>query len=287
MKPQSPVFLALTIGLVVPSLASAALTHRWSFNGDLTDSVGGQTAQILDPDNNPATGGGATLTGSSVNLAGGVNLESSYVSLGSGLLGTTGTATLELWATQQTVQNWGRIFDIGSDATTTGDAGDTFIMSWTQGTDINADRVEYRLANAAPGGNQGMVGDNTNAPYVLGTEFHIVMTLDNTVPNSTVLTWYSAPSGAATLGPAQGSFTSTIDIDEFGDNTAWLGRSHWAGDNTATADYNEFRTYDTVLTPAELELSHSLGPNTVIPEASLLTMLSIAGCTFILRRRRR
>jgi hypothetical protein len=274
--------------ILTPSLSSAALTHRWSFNGNLNDSVGGQTAQILDPDNNPGTGGAATLDANQVTLAGGGNFDSSFVDLGPNIFGSGNQVTFEIWATQNAVQNWGRIFDIGNGTTAVGDGSiqDTFIMSWTRGTTLAQDRIEYRLATSAPGGAQNNLVDDTNAPYSLGTEFHIVMSLDNTTPSSTLLTWYSAPSSATDLGPFQGSFTSSIDLNEFTDTVAWLGRSHWSGDATATASFNEFRVYDTVLTGTQLESFHDLGPN-VVPEPTAFAMAALCGIGLITRRRRR
>lgn len=272
--------------LLAPVLCSAALTNRWSFNGDLTDSVGGRTAQLLDADNNPATGGGAVFEPNQIRLQGGDNLSSTYIELGPNIFGTGNMVTFEIWATQDAVQNWSRIFDIGSDATPTNDAGDTFIMSWTRGTAINQDRIEYRMSNTAPGGVQGMLVDDTNAPYTFGQEYHIVLSMDNRTANSTVVSWWSAPSNAGDLGPMKGSFTSTIDLNEFRDNTAWLGRSHWAGDATASASYNEFRVYDHLLSVNERELSHDRGPN-VIPEPSAFALAGMCGVALILRRRRR
>lgn len=280
--------LVCAVAVLMPTASSAALTHRWSFNGDLTDSVGGQTAQILDPDNNPATGGAATLGPNAVTLAGGANLQSSYIELGPDVLGTGPGTTLELWATQITVQNWSRIFDLGSSAEVFGDASviDTFIMSWTRGTQFAQDRIEFRLSTSAPNGAQGLLFDDSNAPYELNTEYHIVMTLENSNPDFNVLTWYSAPSGAADLGPARGSLFSSIDITEFNDAVAWLGRSHWSGDATANASFNEFRTYDAVLTESELETNHDLGPNQ-IPEPSAMALAALCGIGFLSRRRRR
>ena len=70
--------------------------------------------------------------------------------------------------------------------------------------------------------------DDTNQPYTLNTEFHIVMEL-NPVGSSTVVTWYSAPSGNANLGAAQGTFTKNISLANLLDTEDNLGRSFWSG----------------------------------------------------------
>ena len=81
------------------------LTHRWSFNAanDYTDSVGGVTAtkmgtalQIAD--------GQVKLTGTAA--------KSGSLDLGANLLDADG-ATIEIWATQNTVRDSSRIFDYG------------------------------------------------------------------------------------------------------------------------------------------------------------------------------
>ena len=48
-------YAALTVGAVLP-LSAAELTHRWSFNGDLADSVGGTVAEKIGE--NVTTGSG-------------------------------------------------------------------------------------------------------------------------------------------------------------------------------------------------------------------------------------
>ena len=159
---------------------AADLAHRWSFNGDLTDSVGGQDAVIVDQGAN-----NATLSDTAVTLAGGGKDGSDYIDLADRILSSLGdSATIEIWATQVSVQNWSRIFDFGSSTT------HNVFMSWTQGTTATADRVEW----LGPAGNN--TSDNTNAPYTLGTEYHIVFVFDGAT-----VTWYTAPAGDADLGP--------------------------------------------------------------------------------------
>ncbi len=228
----------------------AVLRHRWSFNGDLADTAGGSDAQIIDPDNDPSTGGGATVSETSVVLAGGARDTSSYVLLGNNLLqGIRTPVTLELWATPVTVQNWSRIFDFGS-----GTAENLF-MSWTQGTNIGSDRVGWNdvAANNA---------DNTNQPYTLGTEHHILMTIEpgRGIDGSTLVTWYRAPVSASDLGAARGSFSTANRLLDFNDALNMLGRSQWP-DNTANARYNEFRIWNGVVSFEDAEFFHDVGPD--------------------------
>jgi len=226
----------------VGSAANAAeLAHRWSFNGDLKDSIGGKDATIVD-----LGAANVTLSDTQATLAGGGKDTSDYIDLADGILSSLGdSATIEVWATQNAIQNWSRIWDFGS-AT-----NHNVFMSWTVATTLTNDRVEWQ----GPSGIFTL--DGTNAPYTLGTEYHIVFTFE---PGA--ITWYSAPADAADLGAAQGTLKTTNVLSGLQDTNAWIGRSQW-GDNTASASYNEFRMWKGVLTEAEREKLHDQGADTV------------------------
>ena len=229
---------------------AAKLAHRWSFTGSLGDSAGTSDATIVEVgDNN------ATLGATSVTLAGGDKAASDYVSLGTNLLqGKMTPVTIELWATQHSVQNYSRIFDFGTDT------NENLFMSWTLGTNAASDRVGWK------DGAENL-SDGTNAPYVLDTEYHIVMTLDpafNTggeLMAGTRVTWYSTPAGSGhPLGSPQGTFNVAHHLATFADVNDWLGRSQW-GDATANATFNEVRIWDGALTAAAREALQAAGPD--------------------------
>jgi DUF1680 family protein len=225
-----------------------ALSHRWSFNNSLADSVGTNNATLVEvgPSN-------TTLTASSVTLSGGARASSDYVSLGSGLLPKSGSpATIELWATHVSARSWSRVFDLGSSDT------DNLFMCWSQGTDVNTDRVEWRdLAMTTV--------NNSCAPYAPGVEQHIVMVIEPGAGGSgtTRVTWYAAPAGNASLGAARGTFDTANTLAELNDVNFWLGRSEYGGDATANASYNEVRLWSRAFNAGELQQLHLLGPDNV------------------------
>jgi autotransporter-associated beta strand protein len=226
-----------------------SVAHRWSFNNSLADSVGASNATIV-----PGGASDVSLTSNpgQVTLTGGSGSSPGYINLGSNLLPKTSTpVTIELWATPKTVQNWSRIFDLGSGADT-----DNLFMSWTMGTTPGSDRVGWKDNGIET------VSDNTNQPYSLGTEYHIVMEL-NPVNNSTAtaVTWYSAPSGNANLGVYHGTFTKNVTIADLLDTADNLGRSFYSADSTANASYNEVRFWNGALSSSMLETLHNAGPN--------------------------
>ena len=238
-------WVCLVLALIVlgPAAAgrAAELAHRWSFNGTLADSVGGQDAVLVDLGAN-----NAVLSDSAVTLTGGGRETSDYIDLPDHVLSSLGdSATIEVWATQVTIQNWSRIWDFGVSTT------HNVFMSWTSATTLNADRVEW----VSPTGNA--TADNTVAPYTLGTEFHIVCTFQ---PGA--VRWYAAPSDAPDLGPAQGSLQTQNLLSNLDDTNAWIGRSQWP-DNTANAIFNEFRLWKGALSEAEMEKLHDMGPDTI------------------------
>jgi hypothetical protein len=189
----------------------------------------------------------AALSDTEVTLTGGAKDTSDYIDLPDGVLSSLGdSATIEVWATQESVQNWSRIWDFGSSTT------HNVFMSWTVATTLTNDRVEW------VGPNGTVTQDGTNAPYTLGAEFHIVCVFQ---PGS--VTWYSAPANAADLGAAQGSLQTSNVLSTLQDTNAWIGRSQWP-DNTASARFNEFRLWKGAMTQADLEKLHDMGPDRVV-----------------------
>lgn len=234
--------------LRIASQAVPVLSHRWSFNNSLADSAGTNNALVVEAGTN-----NATLTATNLTLSGGARTTTDYVSLGGGLLPKNGSpATIELWATQIGLQNWSRIFDVGSSTS------DYLIMSWSQGTSMTSDRVEWKDAVTT-------TADNTCAPFALGTEYHVVMTVEPGAGSggTTRVTWYSAPATNNTLGAARGAFDTANALANLNDANFWLGRSEYSGDATANASYDEVRLWNRAFSANELQQLHALGPNSV------------------------
>ncbi|RYD31577.1 MAG: hypothetical protein EOP87_14470, partial [Verrucomicrobiaceae bacterium] len=236
------------------SSTRAGIDHRWSFNGNLNDSIGGVTALLVDPDSNPATGGAVTVTSTEVVLGGGARATSAYLQLGpGGLLGGRRTpVTIELWATQTAVQNWARIFDFGSGAT------EYLFMSWTRGTVAGQDQVRWLDTS-------NQQADDKGAPYTTGVPYHIVMTLEPRagVSGTTRVSWHVARADSSLLGSARWSFDTANTLLFLNDTLDLLGRSQYAADNTAAAKYDEFRIWNGILSPLERESLHAAGPDVI------------------------
>ncbi len=227
------------------------LAHRWSFNGNLTDSVGGSDAVIIDPDSNEAVGGGAILSSTDILLEGGQQATSKYVSLGSNLLqGKKTPVTIEFWATHESVRNWSRIFSFGSST------NEYLMMAWTQALSLQTDRVAWRDVSDT-------IYDNALRPHQLGVQEHIVMTIEPGfgVDGKTLVRLYSGQAGTQLL--SRGEFSTANSLALLNDTIMWLGRSQFATDQTANARYNEFRIWNGALTFDELDGYHLAGPNVI------------------------
>ena len=249
--------------LSIASQQVPVLAHRWSFNGNLTDSVGSSNATVADVGAN-----NTTLSSSDITLTGGSRTASDYVSLGSGLLPKDGTpVTIELWVTQVAFQAWARVFDVGASST------ENLFMAWGQ-TSASSDRVEWKDGTTT-------TKDNTIAPYASGTKYHIAMVIEPGAgaAGATRVTWYAATASAGSLGAAKGTFDTTNTLANLTDTNFWLGRSEYTSDLTANATYDEVRIWNRAFTASELNALHTLGPDSVGSYATQTRTGSLAGVT--------
>ena len=232
-----------------PAFAKGA--HRWSFTGNLDDSIGTSHATI---ENGPTNGVNvATVGADSVTLTGGAKANSQWVKLGSNLLPARNTpCTIQLWATANATQNWSRILDFHSSI------AEHLYMSWSVAAGLLTDRVQWNDG----GGVNSILVDNTNQ-YALSTKYHIVMTVEPAAtPGSSIVKWYSAPAydGVTNLnlGPARGSFTIPNSLATLNDTINALGFSPY-NDNTPSATYDEVRLWDGALPQWALQGLHEQG----------------------------
>ena len=125
---------ALTASETLPAVE---LTHRWSFNGDYSDSVGGADAVKC--------GTYVSLYGGRVHMGyGACSHGTGYVDLGTNMLDTT-AATIEIWARHDGVENWSRVFDYGADT------ANNMFLSWTFGTTLSKNQLGSKVQGGMKG----------------------------------------------------------------------------------------------------------------------------------------
>ena len=237
----------LTVADVPERLATNNLVHRWSFNGDLTDSVGNQNATAVNEH---------FTDFSSYTLPGGAK-GTGYIDLGSDVLPKDGSGvTLEIWATQLSAQRYSRVFEIGLDTTK------TMSMAWSTETDLSKDRIGITYKTGSDKGEFYDVGET--GPYTLGIQYHIawVFTPPAAAGGAWTITVYKhdAMTGAL-LDSHVYSPPAGWTLPAAPQNNCWLGHSLY-NDYDAAATFDEVRVWKQALTEEELAASVRLGPDT-------------------------
>ena len=240
--------------------SASDLVHRWSFNGDLTDSVGGQTATAV---------GSVTTENGQYKLAGG-SRGSSYINLGADVLPKHGQgATIEIWAKQNAIQYWSRIWDVGTNEGTES-LGEMY-AAWTSESTLNAAPVCIRNV-AADKGNL--------APYSLDIEYHIAAVFEPQDDGTWKVKFYKQDAKTGTTSASytiSTSSSSNWSLSNQAQGSFYLGHSHHATSYDASASYNEVRVWNRALTEAELTANALLGPDVLpggstVPETPMYTI---------------
>lgn len=236
---------AIAVGASLP-LCAAELAHRWSFNGDFADSVGGAEAVRV--------GDRVSLYGDRLHLGGYSYKDVGYVVLGTNSLDTA-EATIEIWARHDSVRKWSRIFDYGADT------DHYFTLCWTRGVTLAADRAGAKNGTETP-------VDNTMAPYEIGVDYHIAVTFKKN-GDATDINWQRRDAATGELQKF-GSATMSGGIHSFADPVLYLGHSqYWeSGDRDARAAYDEVRLWRGVMTDEQLAASAKAGPDAAISVVS-------------------
>ena len=236
---------AIVIGAAL-ALSAAELTHRWSFNGDYGDSVGGADAVKC--------GTYVSLYGDRVHMGyGSCTHGTGYVDLGTNMLDTS-EATIEIWARHDGVKNWARVFDYGVDT-----ANNVF-LSWTFGTTLSKNQLGSKVQGAE------RKADYTT-PCEIGVDYYIAATFEQQGDGATLVRWQRRNAATGEL-LTSGSLSMAGGINSFVDPVLYLGHSQYASDEDALAAYDEVRVWRGVLTDAQLAASAAAGPDAAIAVAA-------------------
>ena len=233
---------AMVAAFAASPLAASELTHRWSFNGDCSDSAGGADAVKC--------GTYVSLYGGRVHMGyGDCTHGTGYVDLGTNMLDTT-AATIEIWARHDGVKNWSRIFDYGADT-----ANNVF-LSWTYGTTLSKNQAGSKVQGAERKADYTM-------PCEIGEDYYIAATFEQQGDGATLVKWQRRDAATGVL-LASGSLSMAGGINSFVDPVLYLGHSQYDSDRDALAAYDEVRVWHGVLTDAQLAASAAAGPDAAI-----------------------
>jgi hypothetical protein len=240
--PVSFRLLALGVVCLLPNLASAGLTHRYSFTNDVTDSVGGANGTLM---------GNVTISGGAANFPGVTNAD--YVQLPPGLVSNYTTATFELWVNVGANGTWEELYAFGNQDNGLG----ANMVMFTPHSGPGDFRMSY--AQGDPGYTDEHV---TTGPGVLDNLGPIFVACVYDPPNN-IISLYTNGVLVSSLSPvttgAKGfSFTNVYNVH------SWLGRSLYNGDAPYNGTIDEFRIYNSPLGPLQIYADNQAGPNTVL-----------------------
>ncbi len=241
------VALLATASATFTASAAPELVHRWSFNGDYNDSIGGTSATPIGSsvgfnDGNTAV----VLSGNGCNT-GSLNLGANM------LPSDVPEVTVEIWATQTAVRKWARILDYGQNNQ------NYFTMAWNQGEDANLERVEIKKANAGV-----FTCDNMTAAYTLNTPYHIAITFSVNANGSTSIRWVRRNTTSGAIERVGGEVAANWMLSDITSPQFYIGHSQYStSDYDASAIYDEVRVWKGALTDEQLTASVLAGPDTL------------------------
>jgi arabinan endo-1,5-alpha-L-arabinosidase len=243
LRPIKKLFLSLLLVVFLASVAHANLTHRYSFtNGDsgAVDSVGGSNGTLVN---------GAYISNNAVQLDG-VN---DYVNLpGAAIaINTFPAITLEMWSTQPTTNQSYSMTAAFGNTWSNGNGRDYLMIATTRGDNVSRGAIANTPDNSSPWLDEvGVNGPELND----GLEHQYVLTVSNTE-----IIYYidGVPQSNASMG--------TTTISGLSNQYVYLGRSLYTGDARVNCSINEFRIYNSILTPGEIAQHYSNGPDITGP----------------------
>jgi hypothetical protein len=229
---------SVTNTVTVVAKPPAVVTHRYSFRGNVNDSVGHANGALF---------GNATISGGKLVLDGTLH-PPTYARLPNDLISGYDMLTLEAFysapAGASTTQQ--RLWDFG-DHVVVANGGITGTAYFYEA----AGRGVAGLPSNSPFGEADAIAPATDrASYTTNTT-QVAVTVDSVNHIANIYT----------NGVLSGSTTNFgVDLGLVTDNFSFLGRSQWADPHFA-GSIDDFRVYYGVLTPAQVAASFAAGPD--------------------------
>ena len=241
--------------------AGPSLIHRWSFNGDYADSVGG--ADFTGTDNSSSVT--FINDNTAIRLAGG-NKGTSWVELNpnkSSAILPAGDKpfTIEVWTTIRAIDNYSAIMTLGKkDDTGAKSLMCAFHNPSPQIKTWNNNGPVFNLVGSSENGNNILMG---RQPLTAGGTYHLAIVVkphgdgDGATVEGYVHDVATGARYGGNIRSVTGWTTSLLVRESFA-----LGRNFW-GDKDPQADYDEVRVWDGALSMAQIEANIASGPDAV------------------------
>ena len=225
-----------------PAGPAAILAHRYSFTGNVADSVG--TAHL-------ALGGTAGVSGGNLNLPGGARRTNHATAQGSALvelantIRTSTALTIEGWFTQDVAQDWSKLLMLGRSS-----GGNYLDFTPKRGGDgvpgiaINPGNGEARV--------QGKL------PLPTGTPCYFAATWDTTGDRLVLRTGPVGGTLQTFVSSMEGKTLAGLDINQF-----FIGSAVASGDTDFDGQLDELRIWKGALAHAEVADQFAAGPDEV------------------------
>lgn len=230
---------------LVPLCQAATLAHRWSFNNDTTDTIGGISGVLQ---------GGASLSTSQLILPGsGTSINANRMTFTSpidigGNFGASGV-TIETWYTDTGTGTWGKLFQFGNNS-----AGQELAYTHTRGSgqQSGVDRSGAQLLGEQITQNE---------------EHHLVITVS---PDGNLNTWVDGEQKLTNI--------NTDNLSNVTTSFEAIGATSW-NDPGMRGSVNEFRIYEGELTAAEVASNRLSGPNQTPGNGPVISSFSSSNVT--------
>ena len=247
----------LALSATCDNTAPVGIAHRWSFNGNLTDSVTGNNATWARGDVTYNEGGtAARLTGTAK--------DTSYIELGPNKV-PSDSATFEFWATIRTRRVWTKLFSLGRDTS------NVICFTFNRDSDSGVSGLDVT-------GTSLLTGTGTLAA---NTPYYIVLTFAHNADGSTTVKGLCLDATTkATIGSFERNVANWSLVDRADQKYFAIGHSFW-NDWDAIADIDEVRVWRGALDDTAIALSAQKGP-----DASAADIAEIVAATTTLPMKR-